>query len=196
MITEFDKMISDSNNHIEAIGTLDFDILLGMKETVKETLKNNKQILVAGNGGSASDSAHLVGEIIGKFMIDRPGYKAVDLSANNTVLTAIGNDFGFDEVFSRQVESLGEIGDLLIVFTTSGNSQNIIEAIKMAKKIEMNVIVLSGKEGGIINDLTLVHKEEELIVKSNSTPIIQIVHGFALHQLAYAVDDFYLETHG
>lgn len=183
----------DIEAHLSALNAIDEHKLDGFKKLIKQVIREGNKILVAGNGGSASDSAHLVGEIVGKFMMDRPGYEAVDLAANNTVLTAIGNDYGFDEVFSRQIASMGEPGDLFIGFTTSGNSKNIVKAINEARANGMSIIVVSGKDGGVINQGNMVKDTEQLIALSGSTAVIQVVHSFILHQLAWAVDEMYME---
>lgn len=187
---------TDINNHLKAFRTLDIDKLEYFKKLVKQVLREGNKILVAGNGGSASDSAHLVGEIVGKFMIERPGYEAVDLSANNTLLTAIGNDYGYKEVFSRQITSMSKPGDLFVGFTTSGNSENILEAIKEARISGMSIIIISGKDGGKINKENLVTENEQLIIDSFSTPVVQVAHTFVLHQLAWAVDEMFMEDNG
>ena len=159
------------------------------KLKVKETLRNGGTIYAAGNGGSSTDSAHLVGEIVGKFMIDRKGYPAVDLSANNSVITAVGNDFSYEEIFSRQIDAMAKEGDLFISFSTSGNSKNIIKALEVCKNKNIRNISILGKDGGEI------YKKgyNSLIVDSNLTPVIQVIHTFILHQLAYAVDELYME---
>jgi len=182
-------MNTDIINHIKALSSLDKETLTYYKSIVKTAIKQRRTIFTAGNGGSASDSAHLTGEIVGKFLIDRPGYPAVDLSANNTVITAIGNDFGYEKIFSRQLESAANQGDVFIGFTTSGNSKNILEGAKQAKKMGLEVLIISGRDGGEIA------KEgfKSLIVNSNSTPVIQIVHGFILHQIAYVTDEVFRE---
>jgi len=182
-------MNKNIEEHIKALESLQHDLIplsVG-KSLIKETLKSENTIYVAGNGGSCATASHLVGEIVGKFMTTRRGYPSVDLTANNTVITAIGNDFGFKEIFSRQLEAMGESGDLFIGFTTSGNSENIIEAIKVAKKKGMRTIIITGSTGGTMQYLDGINF---IKVASDSTPVIQVVHDLIMHELAYAVDEF------
>jgi D-sedoheptulose 7-phosphate isomerase len=180
----------DIIQHIKAFEALKNNTKLEeYKLQVKETLRNGGTIFVAGNGGSSTNSSHLVGEIVGKFMIDRKGYPAVDLSANSSVITAVGNDFSYDEIFSRQLDAMAKEGDLFITFTTSGNSKNLLNALEVCKNKNIKNISILGKDGGEINKKGY----DSLIVDSNSTPVIQVIHTFILHQLAYAVDDLYME---
>ena len=129
-------------------------------------------ILWCGNGGSASDSMHLSAEFIGRFNKKRKSLNSISLSSNSPALTAISNDFGYKNVFSRQIEGLGKKNDLLIVFSTSGNSENIIRALKKAKKIGMKTIAFLGNKGGKCKGLS----EVDLIVPSRSTSRIQEMH--------------------
>lgn len=115
------------------------------------TIQKGNTILLCGNGGSASDSIHISSEIVGKFEKNRKALPAISLSTNVSNLTAIGNDFGFDKIFSRQIEAIGQKGDLLIAISTSGNSINVYNAIKVAKKLGLNVIIFTGRDGGKIN---------------------------------------------
>jgi D-sedoheptulose 7-phosphate isomerase len=181
----------DAMQHITALNYLKdhSDKLEEYKVLIKETLRKNGTVFVAGNGGSATDSAHLVGEIVGKFMIERNGYSAVDLSSNNSVITAIGNDYSYDDIFSRQLGAMAKEGDLFICFSTSGNSKNLVNALEACALNNIKTISILGKDGGIIK----AKGNNCLIVKSESTPVIQVIHTFILHQLAYAVDDLYLE---
>ena len=122
-------------------------------ETIVNSLKSGGKLLVCGNGGSAADAQHIAAEFVGRFVLERPGYPAIALTTDSSNLTAIGNDYSFDDVFSRQVEALGNKGDVLIAISTSGNSKNVVNAIEMAKKRNMKIIGLSGKDGGLMKDL-------------------------------------------
>ena len=115
------------------------------------TIAKNGKIILCGNGGSASDSIHISSEMVGKFEKTRKALPAISLSTNVSNLTAIGNDFGFDKIFSRQIEAIGQKGDLLIAISTSGNSINVYNAITVAKKLGLNVIIFTGRDGGKIN---------------------------------------------
>jgi len=116
------------------------------------TVANDRKIILCGNGGSASDSIHISSEIVGKFEKVREALPAISLSTNASNLTAIGNDFGFDKVFSRQIEAIGRKGDLLIAISTSGNSINVYNAITVAEKMGLNVIIFTGRDGGKMNE--------------------------------------------
>lgn len=113
-------------------------------------LKNGNKIFFAGNGGSAADAQHLAAELVGKLNFDRPPLAALALTTDTSILTAIGNDYGFEHVFSRQIEALGKEGDVLIAMSTSGNSENIIKAIECARGMNIRIIAKTGKNGGFI----------------------------------------------
>jgi len=118
-----------------------------------ETIKNNGKILVAGNGGSASDSQHFAAEIVGRYEVNRDAKPAIALTTDTSILTAIANDFGYDYIFSRQIEALGMPNDIFIAISTSGNSKNIIESLKSANKLGLTSIGLTGETGGNMKDL-------------------------------------------
>jgi D-sedoheptulose 7-phosphate isomerase len=144
---------------------------------IKRAIKNGNKLLTAGNGGSAADALHLAEELVGRFNKERPSLPAIALCADPTLLTCIGNDYGFDFVYSRQVEGLGRPGDVLVVFTTSGKSPNVINALHAAKARQLKTIAVLGKDGGPAKGIA----DYELIVPSNSTARIQEVHTFILH---------------
>ena len=131
------QSLHQQRNAIETAGSLIID-----------TFKNNNKILLCGNGGSASDCQHLATEFMVRFVNQRRPLPAIALTTDTSILTAHTNDFGFDHVFSRQIQSLGNTGDCLIAISTSGNSENIIEAVIMAKNKQMNIIILTGNTGG------------------------------------------------
>jgi len=139
-----------------------------------DALKNNKKVIFCGNGGSASDSIHIVAELVGRFEKDRIGLPALALSSNTANITAIANDYGFEKIFSRQVESLGEKDDVLFCLSTSGNSTNILNAIDQAEKMGIHCIGLTGNDGGKLK--TYNKCKELLIVDSSSTARIQEMH--------------------
>lgn len=144
---------------------------------LRDTLKAGGKLLTAGNGGSAADALHLSEELVGRFDKERPSLPSVCLSADPTLLTCIGNDYGYDQLFARQVQGLGKLGDALVVFTTSGNSQNLVLAIEAAKAKGLKTIAILGKTGGKAKGLA----EYEIIVPSHNTARIQEVHTFILH---------------
>jgi D-sedoheptulose 7-phosphate isomerase len=151
---------------------------------IKKTLKNKKTIFFIGNGGSAADCEHLAGELVGRYKKNRQPYKAISLTTDTSVITCIANDFGYHKIFERQLKGIGQKGDLLIAFTTSGNSKNIVNALKMAKKLKIKSICLSGKKGGACKKLG----NYSYIVPSNSTANIQEVHHLIGHIFCSLVD--------
>ncbi|WP_104697733.1 MULTISPECIES: D-sedoheptulose 7-phosphate isomerase [unclassified Helicobacter] len=148
-------------------------------ECLIETIKNGNKILICGNGGSAADSQHFAAELTGRYKRERKALSAIALSTDTSALTAIGNDYGYDYVFSRQVEALGRSGDVLFGISTSGNSKNILLAMQKAKELECKNIVLSGRDGGKMKDIG----DYSLIIPSNDTPRIQEMHIFIIHTL-------------
>jgi len=136
------------------------------------SLEKGGKIIFCGNGGSAADSQHLAAELVGRFLKERKSLPSLALSVNTSILTAVGNDYGFEKVFSKQIEALGKPKDLLIAISTSGNSKNIIEAVKKAKEKGIKTIGFLGKGGGKLKKLVDI----SLIVESNNTPRIQEIH--------------------
>jgi D-sedoheptulose 7-phosphate isomerase len=145
------------------------------------------KVLACGNGGSASDAQHFAAEFIGRFERERPGLAAIALTTDSSILTAIGNDYNFTEIFSKQVQALGQPGDVLIAITTSGNSANVLAAVDAAHAKEMTVIAFTGRNGGKMNEL-LTETDVHICVPHERTARIQEVHILALHCLCDAVD--------
>ncbi|WP_299226045.1 D-sedoheptulose 7-phosphate isomerase [Sulfurihydrogenibium sp.] len=151
---------------------------------IGKRLKLGNKLLICGNGGSAADSQHFAAEVVGRFEKERKGFSAIALTTDTSALTAIGNDYGFDKVFSRQVEALGQKGDILIGISTSGNSKNVIEAVKVAKGLGIFTVGLLGKDGGQLKDLV----DKAFIVRSNNTARIQEVHITFIHAICRVLD--------
>ena len=147
------------------------DLLKEVSDLCLDSLSGNK-IILAGNGGSAADAQHIAAEFVSRFKFDRPGLPSISLATDTSILTAIGNDYGYEHLFSRQLESLGNSGDVFIGITTSGNSENILNAFKTANDMSMTTIALTGCEGGKIGDLA----KYKIIIPSNSTAFIQESH--------------------
>ena len=152
-----------------------------------QALSDGHRVLSCGNGGSAADAQHFAAELVGRFEKERQSFPAVALSTDTSALTAIGNDYGFDRVFSRQVEGLGREEDILLAISTSGNSPNILQAIGTAQAQKMQVIALTGHDGGAIRD-QMRENDIELCVPSESTARIQEVHILILHCLCDLID--------
>jgi D-sedoheptulose 7-phosphate isomerase len=153
-------------------------------EAIISCLQRGGKLLTCGNGGSAADALHLAEELVGRYNADRPALPAVCLNADVTALTCIGNDYGYDCVFSRQVEALGRPGDILAGFSTSGNSPNVLAAFRRAHEIGLTTILLGGKGGGLAKGLC----DYEIIIPSSTTARIQEVHTFILHQWLETID--------
>ncbi|RWP72531.1 SIS domain-containing protein [Mesorhizobium sp.] len=151
---------------------------------VVAALSQGKALLICGNGGSASDAIHIAGELVGRFLKERKAYNVIALPANAAVLTAWGNDYGFDTVFSRQVEAHGAAGAVLLAISTSGNSASILAAAEQARMMDMTVISLTGDTGGKLKPLSDIL----LNVPSTSTPIIQQGHLCLYHHLCEMVE--------
>lgn len=149
-----------------------------------DALKLNAPILVCGNGGSAADAMHIAGELIARYLKERPGYNCICLSSNAAMLTAWVNDYEYDSVFARQVQTFGVKGAALIAISTSGNSKNVIQAVLKAKEMEMTVIGLTGNGGGKMKDLCDVL----LDAPSKFTPMIQQVHTCLYHYLCERIE--------
>ncbi len=148
-------------------------------------LKNNHKILIAGNGGSAADAQHFAGELVNRFLIDRQALPAIALTTDSSILTSISNDSDFKYIFFRQIEALGEKGDVFIGISTSGNAENIIQAMKSAKKTGLLTIGLLGNSGGKIKK----YCDFSIVVPSKSTPRIQEAHILLIHILCELIDD-------
>lgn len=169
---------------IQATFALEDDIKKAC-ETAVATLKAGGKILLCGNGGSAADAQHIAAELTGRYKTERGALAGIALTTDTSALTAIGNDYGYEFVFSRQLEALGREGDLLIAISTSGNSGNVVKALELARKIGIKTIGLSGRTGGAMNELC----ELNLVVPSNDTPRIQEMHIMIGHIICQAIDD-------
>lgn len=147
-------------------------------------LQTGNKLLFVGNGGSAADCQHMAGEYVSRFLIDRNGLPAIALTTDTSILTAIGNDYGYEMVFSRQIEALGRKGDLLFAYSTSGNSQNILKAVETAKKMGISVVGMTGLNRGKLDTMC------DFIFKTPSkrTPQIQEGHLIAGHAICALVE--------
>jgi D-sedoheptulose 7-phosphate isomerase len=145
------------------------------------------KVLVCGNGGSASDAQHFAAEFVGRFERERPGLAAIALTTDTSIITAIGNDYDFTSIYSKQVQALGQPGDVLVAITTSGNSANVLAAVEAARAKEMTVIALTGRQGGRLATM-LSETDVHICVPHERTARIQEVHILALHCICDAVD--------
>jgi D-sedoheptulose 7-phosphate isomerase len=151
---------------------------------VVQTLQNGGKILLCGNGGSAADAQHIAAELTGRYKSERHGLPGIALTTDTSALTAIANDYGYDEVFARQTQALGKSGDLLIGISTSGNSKNVINAIVAAKAIGIKTMSLVGRDGGEMAHLS----DQALVVPDQDTPRIQEMHILIGHILCQSID--------
>ena len=168
------------------------ELLKGQAQNIEKTavaiidsLKKGGKLLIFGNGGSAADSQHIAAELVGRFKMERKALPAVALTTDTSALTAIANDYGYDAVFSRQIEALGSKGDVALGISTSGNSKNVIEALKKAKSLGLKRIALSGGDGGKVKD----EADISIIVPSKDTPRIQESHSMIGHILCQLIED-------
>src|SRR3989339_985387 len=180
------KQIADSAATKQAI--LENDDLVEMIVTVAkacvEVYRHGKRTIWAGNGGSAADAQHIAAELVGRYGFDRPSIPSLALTTDTSNLTAIGNDYGYDKVFSRQLEGMGQSGDIFIGISTSGNSRNIINAFEVAKKKGIKTVALVGRDGGEMAKMADI----ALIVPSDSTPRIQESHILIGHILCDIIE--------
>jgi len=171
---------------MDAMDTLAVPIALAV-EHMSECLLADGKILSCGNGGSAADAQHFSSELINRFEIERPGLAGIALSTDTSILTSIANDYDFSQIFSKQVTALGRPGDVLLAISTSGNSRNVIEAIRAAHARDMRVVALTGNGGGHIDEL-LRDDDVHICVPASSTARIQEVHLLTIHCLCDGID--------
>jgi D-sedoheptulose 7-phosphate isomerase len=156
-------------------------------ERMVQCLMEEGKILACGNGGSAADAQHFAAELLNRFEMERPGLAAMALTTDSSTLTSIANDYDYEQVFSKQVRALGQPSDVLLAISTSGNSRNVLEAVNAAHDRQMTVIALSGKDGGMLNQL-LGSNDIHLCVPHGNTARIQEVHILCLHCMCDAID--------
>jgi D-sedoheptulose 7-phosphate isomerase len=188
-------MVNSNNNIIDSIFDKSLDIISSSKDLsyiisdatdrIITSLQNNGKIVIFGNGGSAADAQHLAAEFIGRFEKERDAIPAISLTTDSSIITSIGNDYSFDKIFERQCEALLEPNDILFVISTSGNSSNVINGVKVAKKKNIPSIGLLGNNGGNLKDYVTI----PIIIQSNSTPRIQEVHRIILHAICQIIEN-------
>lgn len=180
---EIEKSLKVKNNILD-----DKNLLKTIKDAALmciNALKNKKKIIIAGNGGSAADAQHIAGELVSKFYFDRPGLSAIALTTDTSIITSIGNDYGYEKLFSRQLEANGVEGDVFIGISTSGNSKNILEALKECQNNNIKSIGLTGNKNGAMDSMC------DLIIKvpSHSTPNIQESHIMIGHIICAIIEE-------
>ena len=165
------------------------DTLVTIAELTAEAMQSGHKLLIAGNGGSAADAQHLVAEFVVRLSANRPALRAIALTTDSSILTACGNDFGFDAIFARQIEALGQPGDIFLGISTSGNSPNILKALEQARKVGIITVGFSGSGGGKMRDLC----DYNIVIPSSVTMNIQESHLALEHILCMLVECFYFK---
>ena len=182
-----EQIKKDLDDHIALLARLRDEMLEGVIYTgarMRSVLEQGNKILVAGNGGSAADAQHFAAELVGRYLREREALAAIALTTDTSILTAVGNDYGYDQVFSRQIEGLGRAGDLFLAISTSGNSENLVRALKAASEKGLETIALLGKSGGKMKNLA----DHALIVPSGCTPQIQVAQHWIWHTWCAILD--------
>jgi phosphoheptose isomerase len=184
-------IIQQIDHHLQAVSALRglAPSMDAIGQRLLAALRSGGKILLCGNGGSAADAQHIAAELVGRFAHARRGLPALALTTDSSALTSIGNDFGFEQVFARQVEALAREGDMLIGISTSGNSRNVIEAVRVARELGVTTIGLLGGSGGALKDLV----DHALIVPSDDTPRIQECHILIGHIWCAMIDEAFRE---
>lgn len=188
------KLTTRISRHFEQSGRLKLELadllaepIVKSAEMIVQALLNEKKVLVCGNGGSAANAQYFASRMLNRYEVERPGLAAIALSADNSTLTSIANDSHFEQVFSKQVTALGLAGDVLLAISTSGNSKNVLKAIKAAKERGMHVIAMSGGDGGSLMEL-LEDQDIHIGVPHDNPSRIQEVYILILHCLCDAID--------
>lgn len=188
----FEQAVDELVAALRRLDASHLDAVTALADDVHAAWKSGGKLLVCGNGGSAADSQHIVAELVGRFLAERPGYAAIALTTNTSSLTAIGNDYGFDHIFSRQVQALGGPHDVLLVISTSGNSANCVLAVEEARHRGMKAHGFLGGDGGKLLPLL----DGALVAPSSSTPKIQEIHITMGHLLCMILEQRQNKTAG
>jgi D-sedoheptulose 7-phosphate isomerase len=182
-----DRITAAFLSHREVMEALERELtpkMIQVAELLVDAFRHGKKLLVMGNGGSAADAQHLAGEIVGRFRLERPGLPAIALNTDTSILTAVGNDYGYEAIFRRQVEAHGQEGDVVIGISTSGSSPNVLTALRLAREKGCRTVGLLGKDGGSIKGLVDI----DLTVPGHDTPRIQEGHITIIHILCELVE--------
>src|SRR6195952_4182566 len=177
-ITTMSAVLADDTIH---------DAVLKAGELTAAAMKSGRKLMVCGNGGSAADAQHLVAEFVSRLTVDRPALRAIALTTDTSILTAIGNDYSYDNVFERQVEALGNEGDVLLAISTSGNSKNCVKALRLAKQMGIHTVSYTGNGGGAMAPLSDIN----VIIPSDTAMNIQESHLALEHIFCMVVERFY-----
>ncbi|MBM3356241.1 MAG: phosphoheptose isomerase [Betaproteobacteria bacterium] len=187
LVTRISENFSESAHlKLQAMDALAGPIAAAAERMV-QCLKQDRKIMSCGNGGSAADAQHFAAEMLNRFEMERPGLAALALTTDTSTLTSIANDYDYEQVFSKQVRALGQAGDLLLAISTSGNSRNVVAAVRTAQECHVGVIALTGRNGGKMGEI-LLPADIHICVPAQSTARIQEVHLLILHCLCDAID--------
>lgn len=185
-----EKVLAAIEEHLAVFQSLKSELIPLVIQTGQllfDTLNRGGKLLIAGNGGSAADAQHFAAEIVGRYLRERQALAAIALTTDTSILTAVGNDYGYDHVFSRQVEGLARSGDVFIGISTSGNSPNVVKAIESANSMDVHTIALVGKSGGKMAELA----NTTVLVPSSQTPRIQEAQLWIYHTWCEIIDELY-----
>ena len=186
MKERINNVIEEQIKNLEKLKNSNYDNnLIEIVNLITNSLSNGGKLMIAGNGGSAADSQHISAELIGRFKEERKSLPAIALTCDTSILTCMGNDYGFDYIFSRQVEGLGKKGDILLGISTSGNSKNIIEAVNKAKEMDIITIGLLGKDGGKLKELC----DYNITFPYSETARVQEHHMMTYHLLCEFIEE-------
>ena len=178
------KVLQDSIKAKENFIDENISNLILFAEKISSAFTSDRKLMLCGNGGSASDAQHIAAEFVNRFMLERPPLPAIALTTDTSIITSIGNDYTFDDIFSKQIKAIGVEGDVLLALSTSGNSANIISAVKAARGLGIYTGCLSGSDGGRLTGLV----DMAMVVNNNTTPRIQETHILAGHIICQLVD--------
>jgi len=184
---DFERCIIEHEQAVMALRETQLSIIQKMADVCRDAVRQGHKILICGNGGSAADSQHIAAEFVGRFVKERQGLPAIALTTDTSILTAIGNDYGYDEVFRRQVEALGQDGDVILGISTSGNSANVVEAFAQAKKQGLKILAFTGTKESRMSELA----EFTLQVPASVTARVQECHIMVGHIICQYVDEDY-----
>lgn len=180
-----EQYFANHNAVIKAFSETAAPQIEAMVESIIEAIRAGGKLLIMGNGGSAADAQHFAAEMVGRFQLERQAIPAIALTTDTSILTAIGNDYGFEAVFSRQVEALANPGDAVLGISTSGRSSNILRAMEVAKERGCKVLCLAGRDGGPMAELA----DLSLVVNSHETPHIQETHLTVIHLMCKFIEE-------
>lgn len=188
----YDRTLAAHREACDRLGDAEFAALERLVGDVLAAWKAGGKLLICGNGGSAADSQHLAAELAGRYRRTRPGWAAVALTTDSSALTAISNDFGFEQVFARQVEALGRAGDVLLVISTSGHSANCVQAVRRGRALGLACHGLLGRDGGALAG----EVDHAIIAPADDTPRVQEIHLILIHALCELLEDARLGADG